>query len=247
GSRVQTVSGVLPQESVLSIQSNVLWGKTCTTNIPQDVETSYETDQREIGSERCILLRRSDLLMLEQGRIGDQKVKYPTDSLRIRLEDLRRQILPLTNLRNRIPRMVNQLKTQSDNDVELQKIEDVKSDWKMEKNNPAKDSSQSEISSKFHRPIEFPQIINQERGPPHEEAKQDEAKSSNCQRMEQQDVSEQDHIVRSILVEEQDRIEQTDQSHPVATTSHLNNGRISGLMGCNTKNQSQQVRDMVLG
>ncbi|KAA6364731.1 MAG: hypothetical protein EZS28_039742, partial [Streblomastix strix] len=41
GSRVQTVSGVLPQESVLSIQSNVLWGKTCTTNIPQDVETSY--------------------------------------------------------------------------------------------------------------------------------------------------------------------------------------------------------------
>ncbi|KAA6349655.1 MAG: hypothetical protein EZS28_051925, partial [Streblomastix strix] len=39
GSRVQTVSGVLPQESVLSIQSNVLWGKTCTTNIPQDVET----------------------------------------------------------------------------------------------------------------------------------------------------------------------------------------------------------------
>ncbi|KAA6353105.1 MAG: hypothetical protein EZS28_051368, partial [Streblomastix strix] len=74
GSRVQTVSGVLPQESVPSIQSNVLWGKTCTTNIPQDVETSQETDQREIGSERCILLRRSDLLMLEQGRIGDQKV-----------------------------------------------------------------------------------------------------------------------------------------------------------------------------
>ncbi|KAA6381108.1 MAG: hypothetical protein EZS28_023362, partial [Streblomastix strix] len=144
GSRVQTISGVLPQESVLSIQSNVLWGKTCTTNIPQDVETSYETDQREIESERSIILRRSDLLMLEQRRIGDQKVKYPADSLRIRLEDLRRQILPLTNLRNRIPRMVDQLKTQSDNDVELQKIEYSKSDWKMEKNNPTKDSSQSE-------------------------------------------------------------------------------------------------------
>ncbi|KAA6399062.1 MAG: putative reverse transcriptase [Streblomastix strix] len=74
-----------------------------------------------------------------------------------------------------------------------------------------------------------------------------EAKSSDYQSMEKQDVSGQDHIVRSILVEEQDRVEQTDQSHSVATTSHLNNRRISRLIGCNTQNQSQQVEDMVLG
>ncbi|KAA6381032.1 MAG: hypothetical protein EZS28_023443 [Streblomastix strix] len=57
GSRIQSFPGILPQESVLSIQSNVLWGETCSINIPQDIETSYETDQGEAGSERRILLR----------------------------------------------------------------------------------------------------------------------------------------------------------------------------------------------
>ncbi|KAA6381033.1 MAG: hypothetical protein EZS28_023444, partial [Streblomastix strix] len=59
--------------------------------------------------------------------------------------------------------------------------------------------------------------------------------------MEQQDVSEQGHIVRSILVEEQDRIDQTDQSNSIAITSHLNNGRFSGLMGATLEiNSSKQ-------
>ncbi|KAA6361946.1 MAG: hypothetical protein EZS28_042527 [Streblomastix strix] len=226
GPVVQTFPEVQPYESILSIQSNVLWDEICIINIPQDIETSYETDQGEAGSERRILLRRSDLSMSEQRRIGDQKVKYSTDSLRIRLEDLGSLILPLTYLRNRIPKMVDQLEIQSDNDVELQKIENAESNWKMEKNNSIKDFCQSQISSKLHQSIEFSQIINQERESLHEKVEQDEAKSSNCQKIEQLYVSEQDHIIRSILVEEQDRVKQTDQSHSVATSSHLDNGRI---------------------
>ncbi|KAA6403650.1 MAG: hypothetical protein EZS28_000825 [Streblomastix strix] len=234
-------------EQVLSLQCNVLWGETCNINISQEVETSYEVNQKEVGSERRILLRQSDLSMSRQRKSGVQKVEYPADSLRIRLEDLGKQILPLTNVRNRIPRMAYQLKTQSDNDVKPQKIEDVKSVWKMEKKNSAKDFSQSQISSKFHRSFEFPEAINLQNGPPHEKAQQDEAKSSDYKRMKQQDVSVQDNIVGSFLVKEQDRVEQTDQSHSVATISHPTNGRISGLMGCNTQHQQQQVRDMVLG
>ncbi|KAA6385495.1 MAG: hypothetical protein EZS28_018983, partial [Streblomastix strix] len=177
--------------------------------------------------------------MLEQRRIGDQKGKYPADSLRIRLEDLRRQILPLTNLRNRIPSMVDQFKTRSDNDVELQKIENAKLNWEMEKNNSTEDPCQSQVSGKLHRLVELSQTINQERWPPHEKAEQDEAKSSDCQRMEQQDVFEQDHISRSILMEEQDRVKQTDQSHSVTTSSHLDNGRIAGFMGLTSSNQRE--------
>ncbi|KAA6390376.1 MAG: hypothetical protein EZS28_014094, partial [Streblomastix strix] len=214
GSRVQTVPGVLTQESVLSILSNVLWGETRTTNIPQGVETSYEINQREAGKRNWRLKSKIFCRLF---------VNW--------LDDLGRQVLPLTNLRNRIPRIADQLKTQSDNDVELQKKEDAKSDWKMEKNNSAKDFSQSEVSRMFHRSIEFPQTINQERGPPHEKAEQDKAKSSDYQRMKQQGVSAQDHIVRSILVEEQDRVEQTDQSHSVATTSHPNNGLTGIIIG----------------
>ncbi|KAA6366796.1 MAG: hypothetical protein EZS28_037676 [Streblomastix strix] len=44
--------------------------------------------------------------------------------------------------------------------------------------------------------------------PQHEIAQQDEAKSSDYNRMEQQDVSKQDHIIRNIQVEEKDRTEQ---------------------------------------
>ncbi|KAA6400767.1 MAG: hypothetical protein EZS28_003707 [Streblomastix strix] len=153
GSRVQTFPGILTQESVLSKQRDVLWDETYTINIPQDVNTCYESNQTVVGRQR---------------RIRDQKVQFSADSLRIRLKDLGKQILHLTNLRNRIPRMSYQFKTQSDNDVKLQKIEDVESNQKMEKNNQAKDFSQSYIPSKFHWPIEFPQALNQERGSSHE-------------------------------------------------------------------------------
>ncbi|KAA6384807.1 MAG: hypothetical protein EZS28_019665 [Streblomastix strix] len=94
-------------------------------------------------------------LCLDREKLETKKFNFLPDSLRIRLEDLGRQILPLTNLRNRIPRMVDQLNTHSDNDIELQKLEDVKSVWKMDKNNSAKDLVKVKFLASFIGQLNF--------------------------------------------------------------------------------------------